>query len=166
MPGLVTGIHAVGRSAGLAGRVQTSVQYLRAFVQPNRVDDRDKPGHDGEGGGALCRPYPSAYGSATLPTGRPDPLRSHRQRQGGEVARAALDRIFHLFAEVVLEQAKFDGDSGEADLPVHARKQAAAARRRLECGRLGVNFVTHDANTLRWRAVRPKALPSDAMKLT
>ena len=42
---------AVGPSAGLAGRVQTSVQYFRAFVQPNRVDDRDKPGHDGEGGG-------------------------------------------------------------------------------------------------------------------
>ena len=51
MPGLVPGIHAVGPSVGVAGGIRLSVQYFAAFVQPNRVDGRDKPGHDGEGGG-------------------------------------------------------------------------------------------------------------------
>jgi hypothetical protein len=55
MPVLVTGIHAVGRSGGIAGGVQASVQQLAAFVQPNRVDDRDKPGHDGRRVGVLDR---------------------------------------------------------------------------------------------------------------
>ena len=51
MPVLVTDIHAVGTDAGFVRRIRVSVQYLTAFVQPNRVDGRDKPGHDGEGGG-------------------------------------------------------------------------------------------------------------------
>jgi len=44
---------AVGLSVGLAGRIRTFAHCLRAFVQQNRVDGRDKPGHDGVDGPTL-----------------------------------------------------------------------------------------------------------------
>jgi len=51
MPGLVPGIHAVGPGVGITEIIRTTVQYFAAFVQPDSVDGRDEPGHDGEGGG-------------------------------------------------------------------------------------------------------------------
>jgi len=42
---------AVGLTAGFVGKIRVSVQCLRAFAQPNCVDGRDKPGHDGERSG-------------------------------------------------------------------------------------------------------------------
>ena len=51
MPVLVTDIHAVESNAGFARSIRTMVQYFRTLVQPNRVDGRDKPGHDGKGSG-------------------------------------------------------------------------------------------------------------------
>ena len=42
---------AVGPSLGFARRIWAPAQVIGAFAQPNRVDGRDKPGHDGEGSG-------------------------------------------------------------------------------------------------------------------
>ena len=70
MPGLVPGIHAAGPPAGLATRIRAPVQYFAALLRPNRVDNRDKPAHDGQGSGAPPR-------TANLaPRGRRRPLQA------------------------------------------------------------------------------------------
>ena len=61
MAGLVPAIHAVGQERAAKQEILKVVRGFRAPPQLNRVDARDKPGHDGR---LSNRPKVGAYGSA------------------------------------------------------------------------------------------------------
>ena len=55
MAGLVPAIHAVGLGKALQDRAAFTLKTLQRKRRPDRVDDRDKPGHDGGGRVELSR---------------------------------------------------------------------------------------------------------------